>query len=1371
MAAEARGPPGGSRPASAPGLGLGLPGGSAGGRPRAGGSSSGSSRGQLGRLCRRGAALPGETWSSYCLSSLAAHNVCTSKISNSWAQLDSSSLSNSIRSSTSNSFLHALAVEESSQHLPAAARNPNKAIFTVDTNTTEILVANDKACKLLGYSSQELIGQKLSRFISKCSQEIWEAVGEESLETDECSSVFSGTVVDVIGRLKQKIPVSVWLRRIKSKDNKCCVVLLEPVERLSAFVSFRVDGEITSCDLLFAHLHGYPTLEEVVGLHIKDLIPSVQIPLLGKKIPKNLRIQRAVGQSREGNTFPLSLKLQVSLLEEDQTAVQNSGVLQTEKDSFVDCHYSATVEVLSTISGLITVQSDGTIHCIKDSFALTLFGYEKNELLGKNITFLIPGFYNNMERSNDCSLPLPPLDDSMGTESECLFEDVTACHTAGSSCCNKGSSFVAASLASPLSRDKEKKLERRGKEDRLLHGETKQKNGSSFSSTPSSPEVASMPYDRISLITLNPCGEDSIVAYGPSARCEEPSPETWPDRIRAVEQCGVVEKAGLYNSQKICHSRISPTSSASEQLDSRQNTKTPVRSSHSAASGASETGSAGESSILPSPLQVHHQDLKELNCQQVFRLPCAVLEDHHSTDAQGQSSSANVGSSTISYSPEDELDTASHGVDKPSGFACNSSRTPKLNEPWSGTTPDFQSHGARGQLSKTSLICDAKLSNADRTVVESCLLNDASSFSFANGRNSIHDVHSGNKMGCTAPALGIATGHKDVKESDAELSCICSGLEELDLNIGVKGNSANCLGATTDPGVSSSNALGSAVGNMLTQNSAFSTGQEKQLLNGVAIEGGSGWLAYLQHLENSEGSSKVFLDKPETFVEAVGDNVNRNPLKSEGNPEEDCLLHGLENTEIKVTSTPVKQEGRLNPAPPLNAEILEGSYTGNCCHRDGSQLSILFEVKRVELQDPAILFCVWVVKDLLQSQKEAVAKTQLLLSSLASSNQSIADLSAHSLGEAIRSTSLFENSRRAEELERLRACEGEYAKKYDTLNLIGKGSFGFVWTARDKKDHQEVVVKFIWKERVLEDCWVDDPDMGRVTQEISILLKLQHPSIIKVLDVLENEHFFQLVMEKHGSGLDLFTFIDNQPDLDEPLASYLFRQIVSAVGYLHCRNILHRDIKDENIVIAEDFTIKLVDFGSAAYLEPGKLFYTFCGTIEYCSPEVLSGQAYHGPELEMWSLGVTLYTLIFGENPFCELEEAMAAVLNPPQLVSKDLMNLIAGLLHPVPEQRMTLAMLLEDPWLKQPVNLGSYTWEEVYSAEAESSRLRNGSGECVQGDRLPAPCLECEPCLNASNCVHADPHSEGAAAVECHGLGLGYRCSLPLQKPLPVER
>ncbi|KAM4655159.1 PAS domain-containing serine/threonine-protein kinase isoform 6-T7 [Amazona ochrocephala] len=1018
-----------------------------------------SRRSQLSQLCRLRASLSGEKWSSYCLSSLAAHNICTSKTGNSGAQWASSSLSTSIGSSSSYSCLLTL-TEESSQHLPTAARNPNKAIFTVDVNTTEILVANDKACKLLGCSSQELIGQKLSRFISKSSQEAWEAVGEEYIETDERSSVISGTVVDVIGHLKEKIPVAVWLRQIRSKNKQCCVVVLEPVERLSASVSFTVD----------------------------------------------------------------------------------------------------------------------------------------------NITFLIPGFYNNMERSSDCSLPLPPLDGSMGTED---------------------SSFLAASVSSLLSRDEEQKLERRHKDKKLMHNETKQKNVTNFFSTPSPPEVAPIPSNRL----------------------------------------------------------------------------------------------------------------------------------------------------------EDNLDTESYAPIKlPSDVTCNSPGTPTKDEPWAGTTPDcrqeFQSHMARGQLSNSEFMRDGKHSGLEHVVIEHCLLNDASSF-FANGRNTIHDVCSGNKMGCSASAA-VATTSEDVKESDTELNCICSGLEVLGLNIGVKRHSDNCLGITATHVGASSDAVDLGVGNMLTQNtSAFSTGQEKQLLNGVATENGSGWLASQRPLGETEESSKAFIDKPETLAETMGDNINRNSLKSKCSPENYCQLHGQQNMEIKITSTPVKQEGGLNPAAALTLEILEGSYAGNCCHRDGSQLSIRFEVKRVELQDPAMVFCVWVVKDLLQSQKEAGAKSQLLLSSLASSVQSIADLSTNSLGEAIRSTSLFENSRGAEELEGLRACEGEYAENYTTLSLLGKGSFGFVWTARGKKDHQEVVVKFIWKERVLEDCWVDDPDLGRVTQEIAILLKLQHPNIIKVLNVFENEHFFQLVMEKHGSGLDLFTFIDNQHNLDEPLASYIFRQLVSAVGYLHCRNILHRDIKDENIVIAEDFTIKLVDFGSAAYLEPSKLFYTFCGTIEYCSPEVLSGKPYRGPELEMWSLGVTLYTLVFGENPFCELEEAMAAVLNPPWPVSKGLMNLMVGLLHPVPEQRMTLVMLAEDQWLKQPVNLGDYAWEEVYlSAETESSRFRNGSGEWVHGDKLPAPHMESEPGLNAPDCEHACSHREEAVAVECQGLGLECCChSSPEHKSLPVER
>uniref|UniRef100_A0A5S6NK72 non-specific serine/threonine protein kinase n=1 Tax=Xenopus tropicalis TaxID=8364 RepID=A0A5S6NK72_XENTR len=775
-------------------------------------------------------------------------------------------------------------------------------------NKILILMANDKACRLFEYSSPELIGMSLSQLIPASSHRVSEALEDELTESDGFSRV-PGEVVEAVRRGGETITLCMWIRRIQNQ----CLLLLETVQQITATVSFRQDGRILSCDPTCARLYGYMEPEEVLGQHITDLLPTVNIPLQGREIPQNLRCQRLVGVTRDGANFPLSLNL-------SEASVDTGSHVE---------EYCASLSILSSINGLITLRPDGSIRGLNGSFSNSLFGYDRTQLLGKNITFLIPGFYHYMRSAGDEPSP----------------------------------------LLTPL-------------------GETLDTSGSS--------DMISSNATKVSTVSFS----EYIMQSTANTSC---SPDKIPTIVDA-DSC--------------------PTSSVL--------------------------------SPLPTELSTENKDSESL-----------------------------VG-----------------GV-----FLYNrNSPTPNLS-PCRSVEPDAVNRLSREESSPIP--------------------------------------------------------------------------------------------------------------------------------------------------PSQEGES--------------------NRYSSE--------------TLSQVTSTPVKDD----------SEIREGIFNGSCYHRDGSRLFIQFDVQRT-VSAGSYLFNVWVSKDLLQSQRDAIARTRLLLSSFASSSQSLLEQSERSLGELIRNSANAGYCTELQDLQIVGACNGQYALKYQTVSPLGKGAFGFVWSAcgRDSAK-EEVVVKFIRKDRVLDDCWVQDPELGKVTQEIAILSRVQHPNIIRVVDVFENDTFFQLVMELHGDGLDLFDFIDSQPSLDEPLASYIFRQLVSAVGYLHNQHILHRDIKDENIIIAPDFSIKLVDFGSAAHLHQGTLFSTFCGTTEYCAPEVLLGNPYPGPELEMWSLGVTLYTLIFGENPFCEVDEILEAELNPPFNVSQKLQVLISGLLQRDPEIRMTLDELLRDPWVTQPINLAEYTWEEVY--------------------------------------------------------------------------
>ncbi|CAH0724620.1 unnamed protein product, partial [Brenthis ino] len=381
-----------------------------------------------------------------------------------------------------------------------------------------------------------------------------------------------------------------------------------------------------------------------------------------------------------------------------------------------------------------------------------------------------------------------------------------------------------------------------------------------------------------------------------------------------------------------------------------------------------------------------------------------------------------------------------------------------------------------------------------------------------------------------------------------------------------------------------------------------------------------------------------------------------------------------------TTSTPQR-------APPDADARRDGTYRGLVLHKDGTTLNVVYTVSSMQLARGRVR-CVWLgVRD------EPAHKHTTLASSLASTEDNSLVMGNKSASSRPQSMSLL--SQCGEE-----QITGEYNKHYVTLKQIGKGAYGCVKMAYRRSDRLLCVAKFIVKEKVGALFWSDAPDGRRVPLELSLLMTLDHPNIVSVIDVFENEKYFQMVMEKHGAGMDLFEFIERRPRLDEPLLSHIFRQIGHAVEYLHSLNILHRDIKDENVIIDNKFHVKLIDFGSATFMSKDTLFSTFYGTTEYCSPEVLAGNKYAGPELEMWSMGITLYVLTFFVNPFSDIEDTIQGPLTFPQVVSDDLEHLLRWMLCKEPAQRCTVAQLMEHAWLRQPVALAGYAFQDVVDCD-----------------------------------------------------------------------
>ncbi|XP_047287347.1 MAP/microtubule affinity-regulating kinase 3 isoform X20 [Pan paniscus] len=261
------------------------------------------------------------------------------------------------------------------------------------------------------------------------------------------------------------------------------------------------------------------------------------------------------------------------------------------------------------------------------------------------------------------------------------------------------------------------------------------------------------------------------------------------------------------------------------------------------------------------------------------------------------------------------------------------------------------------------------------------------------------------------------------------------------------------------------------------------------------------------------------------------------------------------------------------------------------------------------------------------------------------------------------------------------ADEQPHIGNYRLLKTIGKGNFAKVKLARHILTGREVAIKIIDKTQL------NPTSLQKLFREVRIMKILNHPNIVKLFEVIETEKTLYLIME-YASGGEVFDYLVAHGRMKEKEARSKFRQIVSAVQYCHQKRIVHRDLKAENLLLDADMNIKIADFGFSNEFTVGGKLDTFCGSPPYAAPELFQGKKYDGPEVDVWSLGVILYTLVSGSLPFDgqNLKELRERVLRGkyriPFYMSTDCENLLKRFLVLNPIKRGTLEQIMKDRWI-----------------------------------------------------------------------------------------